>query len=64
MISLFRKIRQKLIEDLLAGLAGTMIGSYLKYAIGEKLMLVVTNNSPFRDLIWVEKQSAETSPCL
>ena len=34
MISLFRKIRQKLIDE-------NKIGSYLKYAIGEILLVVI-----------------------
>ncbi|MDZ7614448.1 MAG: DUF6090 family protein [Flavobacteriaceae bacterium] len=34
MIKLFRKIRQKLIED-------NKIGSYLKYAIGEIILVVI-----------------------
>ena len=47
MISFFRKIRQKLIEQ-------DKIGSYLKYAIGEILLIVIGKHSPVRDLIWVE----------
>jgi hypothetical protein len=41
MISIFRKIRQKLLEDLPAGKAGNKIGNYLKYAIGEIFLVVI-----------------------
>jgi len=33
------------------------IGSYFKYAIGEILLVVIVNSSPFRDSIWVEEIS-------
>lgn len=55
MINLFRKIRQKLLQDLPAGQAGNKIGNYLKYAIGEIQFLKTLIMSPFRDLIWVEQ---------
>lgn len=55
MISFFRKIRQKLLEGLLAGQAGNKIGNYLKYTVGENLASVININSPFRDLIGVEQ---------
>lgn len=48
MISFFRKIRQKLLQE-------NKIGNYLKYAIGEILQVVMENDSPYRDLIWVEQ---------
>ena len=51
MLKFFRKIRQKLVEGLLAG---NKIGNYLKYAIGEIYILIISK-SPFRDLIWVEQ---------
>jgi hypothetical protein len=54
MISFFRKIRQKLLEGLLAGQAGNKIGNYLKYAIGE-IYILIMSKSPFWDLIWVEQ---------
>ena len=54
MLKFFRKIRQKLLEGLLAGNAGNKIGNYLKYAIGEIYILIISK-SPFRDLIWVEQ---------
>jgi len=58
MISLFRKIRQKLIDE-------NKIGSYLKYAIGEILLVVIVNSSPFRDSIWVaENKQIINPPCL
>jgi hypothetical protein len=48
MLKIFRKIRQKLLKDLPAGQAGNKIGSpalpagrYLKYAIGEILLVVI-----------------------
>lgn len=55
MINLFRKIRQKLLQDLPAGQAGNKIGNYLKYAIGEIQLLKTLIMSPVRDLIWVEQ---------
>ncbi|MEB2774181.1 hypothetical protein SYJ56_02625 [Algoriphagus sp. D3-2-R+10] len=60
MISLLRnlpagqaEIRQKLLQ-------GNKIGSYLKYAIGEILLVVFGSNSPFRGLIWVEQTISQT----
>jgi len=58
MISLFRKIRQKLIDE-------NKIGSYLKYAIGEILLVVIGKISPFRDSIRVEENKQIINPpCL
>ena len=54
MINLFRKIRQKQLEDLPAGQEGNKIGNYLKYAIGE-IYILIMSKSPFRDLIGVEQ---------
>lgn len=41
MISLFRKIRQKLLQDLPTGKAGNRVTRYLVYALGEILLVVI-----------------------
>jgi hypothetical protein len=41
MISIFRKIRQKLLADLPAGKAGNRVTRYLVYAIGEIFLVVI-----------------------
>lgn len=57
MISLFRKIRRKLLSQ-------NRITRYISYALGEIFIVVIGNNSPVRDLIWVEKEFTKANPCL
>lgn len=42
-------VRQKLLQQ-------NRITQYLAYSIGEILQVMVENDSPFRDLIWVERK--------
>ncbi len=55
MISLFRKIRRKLLSQ-------NRITRYISYALGEIFIVVIGNNSPVRDLIWVEKRIYQSQP--
>ncbi len=59
MILLFRKISQKLLRENKVGTPALPEGRYLKYAIGEILLL--GKQSPARDLIWVEQTISQTS---
>lgn len=55
MISLFRKIRHKLLVQ-------NRVTQYLAYAGGEILVVMIVKFSPVRDLIWVENRNyKETS---
>ena len=57
MLKFFRKIRKKLIEQ-------GKIGNYLKYAIGE-IVLVVINNTvlcPVRDNLLVARNNTKSNP--
>jgi len=51
MISLFRKIRQKLLSQ-------NQVTRYLVYAIGEIVIVVIWKSSPFMDSILVEQTNA------
>ena len=58
MIGYLRKIRQKLIEE-------NRVTRYIVYALGEILLVVIVNSSPFRDSIWVaENKQIINPPCL
>jgi hypothetical protein len=47
-MNLFKNIRRKLASE-------NKTTAYLRYALGEILMLVIGSNCPARDMIWVEK---------
>jgi|GEM_PF-2026349 len=56
MITLFRRIRKKLIGE-----GG--VRKYLLYAVGEILLVVMRNNCPVRDYLLVEIKRPTTTPC-
>jgi hypothetical protein len=58
MISLFRKIRQKLLQDLPTGQAGNKVTRYLAYAIGEIFLVVIGILIALQVNTWNEKRIA------
>jgi len=60
MISLFRKIRQKLLSDLPAGKAGNRVTRYLVYAIGEIFLVVVGIMIALQVNTWNENRKERT----
>ncbi|NVK48266.1 MAG: hypothetical protein HWE09_00765 [Cyclobacteriaceae bacterium] len=60
MISFFRKIRQKLLQDLPAGKAGNRITRYLAYALGEIILVVLGILIALQINTWNEFRKSKT----